>query len=479
MWTCNAGKARGSGRVSPAPSPPGAIKESRASAAVSGASSPSGICSVPATAAPSTSTCHARGARCACRVTALNFWPNTSSASVSSARSSTDRSTAPARAGPSPPARRANQSDTASCATRPRTRSRSSSGNAAAPPPKRNSPRRIVITSSALASSRRASTSLPYRTRVARGPLSGSGKSSTNARSSSASLASGSGRRTATPVSGELICRRVPPCCGDITFIVPRHGALPSSRGASGGRNRRAIVAASAEPSASNSVACAAPSPSLRNATSAAKAFDSDVIGAEVKVADLAGHPAVGVVNGSARGRSAGALRFVAERPRREKFGDYLAGMEASGERRLDLALGLPLAEQPARVQGTLTFANSGLKLRDMDIDISAIDGRLGIYEGGLRARNLRARLLGQPALVALRRAAEGTAHATQFEAEGSANAATLARRFLPPLAPRLEGSAPWRGTMKVMSPHHGGPRLQISSPLTGVAVRLPEPLAK
>src|SRR3569832_1515237 len=107
MWACHAGKARGSGRVSPAPSPPGAIIFSRASAAVSGASSPSGICSVPATAAPSTSTCHARGARCACRVTALNFWPNTSSASVSSARSSTDRNTAPARAGPSLPARAA------------------------------------------------------------------------------------------------------------------------------------------------------------------------------------------------------------------------------------------------------------------------------------------------------------------------------------------------------------------------------------
>jgi len=212
---------------------------------------------------------------------------------------------------------------------------------------------------------------------------------------------------------------------------------------------------------------------------SAAKAFDSDVIGAEVKVADLAGHPAVVVVNGSARGPTADALRFVAESPLREKFGDYLAGMEASGESRLDLALGLPLAEQPARVQGTLTFANSGLKLRDMDIDISAIDGRLGFYEGGLRGRNLRARLLGQPALVAIRSEDEGTAHATLFEAEGSADAATIARRFLPPLAPRLEGSAPWRGTLKVMSPQHGGTRLQISSPLTGVAVRLPEPLAK
>src|SRR3569832_488718 len=38
---------------------------------------------------------------------------------------------------------------------------------------------------------------------------------------------------------------------------------------------------------------------------SAAKAFDSDVIGAEVKVADLAGHPAVVVVNGSASSRRA------------------------------------------------------------------------------------------------------------------------------------------------------------------------------
>lgn len=211
----------------------------------------------------------------------------------------------------------------------------------------------------------------------------------------------------------------------------------------------------------------------------AARAFDSEVTRAEVKVADLAGHPAVVTVNGTARGPTADALRFVAQSPLNKKFGDYLAGMAASGTSRLDLALGLPLAEQPARVRGALYFINSGLNLREVGIDIAAIDGRLGFYEGGLRGRDIRARLFDQPAVIAVRGEGEGRAHVTLFEAEGTADAAAIARRFLPQLASRLEGSAPWRGSLKVMPPQQGGTRLQISSPLKGVAIRLPEPLAK
>lgn len=218
---------------------------------------------------------------------------------------------------------------------------------------------------------------------------------------------------------------------------------------------------------------------SLEVRASTARTFDSNVTRAEVKVADLAGHPAVVTVNGTARGPTADVLRFVMQSPLHEKFGDYFANMEANGTSRLDLALGLPLADQPARVQGTLYFANSGLKLSDVDIDISAIEGRLNFYEGGVRGRNIRARLLDQPAVVKIRSEGEGAAHATLFEAEGMADAATIARRFLPPLAPRLEGSAPWHGTLKIASSRQGGTRLQINSPLTGVAVHLPEPLAK
>lgn len=218
---------------------------------------------------------------------------------------------------------------------------------------------------------------------------------------------------------------------------------------------------------------------SLDLRANAARAFDSEVTNAEVKVADLAGHPAVVTVNGTARGPTADALRYVAQSPLNEKFGEYLAGMEASGTSRLGLALTLPLAEQPARVQGALYFIESGLNLREVGIDITAIDGRLGFHEGGLRGRDIRARLFDQPAVVAVRSEDEGKAHVTLFEAEGTADAAALARRFMPQLASRVEGSAPWRGNLKVMSAQQGGTRLQLGSPLVGVEIRLPEPLAK
>lgn len=212
---------------------------------------------------------------------------------------------------------------------------------------------------------------------------------------------------------------------------------------------------------------------------SAARAFDSNVLAAKVSVADLTGDPAVVKVSGTARGPTADAVRFVTESPLHDKFGEYLAGVAASGTSRLNLDLFLPLAHQPARVQGALFFGDSALKLSDVDLDITGIEGRLDFNEEGMRGRGLRARLLDQPAVVDLRGEGEGAAYATVFEAQGTADLSVVAKRFFPPLASRVQGEVPWRGSLKVRSSQKGGTLLQIRSPLAGAAVDLPEPLGK
>jgi len=209
----------------------------------------------------------------------------------------------------------------------------------------------------------------------------------------------------------------------------------------------------------------------------AGKAFNSTLIGATVTVDDLAGDPAVVVINGSARGPTADALRFVIESPLREKFGEYLAGMSATGQSRLDLSMNLPLAKRPLKIDGTLHFDNSSLKLTEPELEITAIDGALGFYEDGLRARDIHARLFDQPAVVGVR--TETASHATVFEALGMADAKGVSDKFLPALAPHVSGIAPWRGVLRMAGADKGGALLQISSPLTGVAVMLPEPLGK
>src|SRR3569623_543775 len=151
--------------------------------------------------------------------------------------------------------------------------------------------------------------------------------------------------------------------------------------------------------------------------------------------------------------------------------------MSATGQSRLDLSKNLPLAKRPLKIDGTLHIANSSLKLTEPELEITAIDSALEFYEDGLRVSDIHARLCDQPAVVGVR--TETANHATVFEALGMADAKGVSDKFLPALAPQVSGIAPWRGVLRMAGADKGGALLQISSPLTGVAVMLPEPLGK
>ena len=212
----------------------------------------------------------------------------------------------------------------------------------------------------------------------------------------------------------------------------------------------------------------------------AAKSLSAEVTRAKVVIADLAAHPAIVSVDGEARGPTAAALRHVLESPLRDKLGEYLAGMRPEGRSRLTLALLLPLGPgQPTRVDGVLSFEDAGLSLPGTGVDLTRIRGDLGFYEAGLRASELRLRILGQPAVVKVRDEGEGAEHVTLFEAQGNADPVVVAKKFLPLLASRVTGTAPWRGELRLAPPARGGARLRLQSSLQGVALRLPAPFNK
>lgn len=212
----------------------------------------------------------------------------------------------------------------------------------------------------------------------------------------------------------------------------------------------------------------------------AATSLSSSVTRVKASIADLAARVPLLTLDGEAHGPTADALRHVLESPLRETAGQYLDGMSAQGSSRLKLAVRLPLAEhRPARVNGSLMFDDSGLSLRDSGVELTGIRGELEFTEAGLRAREILARIIGQPVVIKVRNETAGAAHVTLFEARGYADAAAVAKKFLPGLAPRLSGTAPWRGELRVAPPEHGGLRLQVDSSLLGVELRLPDPFRK
>ena len=214
------------------------------------------------------------------------------------------------------------------------------------------------------------------------------------------------------------------------------------------------------------------------NAT-AAKSLNSEVLQARVAIPDMTAHPARLTVEGRARGPTADAVRYLTESPLRAKFGAYLADITAGGTSRLRLSLNLPLAKLPAQVKGSLRIADGTLLFRDAAIDITHIDGTLQFTDHGLAADAVHADLLGQPVIIAAATKAGRAGAITTFSARGTADVATMAKRFAPPLASYVDGTTSWQGELRIPPKREGWVELEVASPLKNVAVRLPSPMGK
>lgn len=210
-----------------------------------------------------------------------------------------------------------------------------------------------------------------------------------------------------------------------------------------------------------------------------AKSLNAEVLEAKVSIPDMAAHPAHLVVEGHARGPTADAMRYLTDSPLRARFGGYLANVAAGGSSQLRLSLDLPLADLPARVKGTLKISDGSLLFRDAAVDLTHINGDLHFSEQGLIAEGVHAALLGQPVILAAATERGQAGAVTTFSARGMLDAATLAMRFAPALAPYVAGTAPWRGDLRIPPKKEGWVELEVTSPLEGVAVKLPPPLGK
>lgn len=191
-------------------------------------------------------------------------------------------------------------------------------------------------------------------------------------------------------------------------------------------------------------------------------------------------------LEGHARGPLPEMLRFVNTTPVGEWTGGALRQASAGGAAVLSLALAIPLADpDTATVRGALQLAGNDLRLLPGTPLLAQARGRIDFTEQGLNISNGRARALGGELSFDGGSQADGR---LRFQAQGQASAEGLLRASdLPMLAPlaalvgrgagsRLRGQAPYRLQLDF---RHGQSELLLSSPLTGLALDLPAPLAK
>ncbi|MCF6323007.1 MAG: TIGR02099 family protein [Gammaproteobacteria bacterium] len=214
----------------------------------------------------------------------------------------------------------------------------------------------------------------------------------------------------------------------------------------------------------------------------AAKSLDADVTQVSVRIEDFRAHPVLLEIDGQAQGRSYDALDFVKRSPLYELFGDFVDEVEiAAGRSKLDLSIKLPLADQPATVDGVVKFDDADIYLSGRAVDILNVNGALQFSEKGIEIKQAKARLLGMDSLLDAQTMSSSKGGVTIFTAVGVATAEDVQRLVDVPLLLHLEGNSQWlaRLTIPAMDVMTTGISLQVTSDLKGMASNLPYPLAK
>lgn len=185
---------------------------------------------------------------------------------------------------------------------------------------------------------------------------------------------------------------------------------------------------------------------------------------------------------GRSQGDHQAALDYLSHSPPGQAVRVLLDGARGSGPVRLDLGLRLPLhAMDNASVDGAVHWDGARFEQPAWRVGLEDLRGSLRFHEDRLEARDIDARLDGEPVRVQVSpiedpRKSRGF-RPTRVQMQGRVPA-TVLRRQLDFLDPRtLQGATGFEADLSVL----GGGRLQwsVRSPLTGMRLDWPTPLGK
>ncbi|ABA59109.1 Conserved hypothetical protein 2099 [Nitrosococcus oceani ATCC 19707] len=214
--------------------------------------------------------------------------------------------------------------------------------------------------------------------------------------------------------------------------------------------------------------------------------FSARVAEATVQITDLGAAIVPLTITVRAQGGAEDAWRFIQGSPLRKKYGEFLEGIEVTGDTDLKLNLAMLLGNKKKRpkVEGELIFTNAYLRQQNNPfLELAAIEGSLHFTPAGLKSENLVARLLERPIkveLLSLPRQRGGTE--VQLSLEGHLEARQLAEKWFPSLSTWVHGAADFIAdvTFKKARPDEDKVTIvRVNSGLKGVKVALPPPLAK
>jgi uncharacterized protein (TIGR02099 family) len=182
---------------------------------------------------------------------------------------------------------------------------------------------------------------------------------------------------------------------------------------------------------------------------------------------------------GQVEGSSQTALGFLKSSPLNERFGQIATSFSAEGKTRVNIDLNVPLTNvNSATATGSIEFEDSQLKSSDdIDIEITAINGRLLFDGDGVSGKGINARFLKQPIKIDVK-PAKGM---TLIEATGEMKVATIGQKWPELQADFINGQAAFKTTVSVTEQQRGVFNLAVNvgSRLKGVVIDVPAPYGK
>jgi uncharacterized protein (TIGR02099 family) len=183
---------------------------------------------------------------------------------------------------------------------------------------------------------------------------------------------------------------------------------------------------------------------------------------------------------GEVRAGVSDVLDFLDHSPLRAISGRLNQFARVSGGADIALNLTVPLNAGPGEtaVDGTATFHGAALRIKSPDLSVENLEGPLHFRHTGLRAEGIRARILGQPAVIGVNQE-DGE---VRIEARGKAGVAALQKPFPSDFWRYARGTADYRLELRFPETPDARSvpaRLALDSDLAGIALDLPAPFGK
>lgn len=179
-------------------------------------------------------------------------------------------------------------------------------------------------------------------------------------------------------------------------------------------------------------------------------------------------------VKGKAQGATQEFLRFVHQSPVKQSTEGFIDDLKAEGDGELSLQLALPLENTDAsKILGEYRFSGNKLDFGGAVPLLTKADGKIGFTEQSLTIKDAKAQALGGGVKLSGASNAQG---ALLLNMAGQADIQDVADRYGVPFKQRLHGKVPYQASLSTGQAQY---TLSIQSPLQGLSVDLPAPLAK